>query len=484
MNSENSLRSNSKSLRNPSLTNEALNNSMLPDKLNPHRISKRAYTNPVVSQKASANVKRNSSNRRAKLQNSSYTKKSATMPNTNPLNTSNEQESSENLKQFDGCASTFSHDAKENLLFENSNGSQTFKETPFDKNVSKASIFNSSQVLSREFNSSRKSQLESLKINRFSSFGESDTCSDSRFMPSQEFGDCQGFCLDENSNSLRDFRASNPSSQKFMSQLTHDNNDYSDHETVEDTVSCLSENNVGTNARPPKKLMKAASSSEKYAPDSKGPFFSQEISICTMLDCEETLGLHSAVLNHEKKEDSVPPYEIEFEQEFTLFSSTNTTPINKNIEDLTNSQMSQSKVRHIEEELAAFKPESNPCAFDSESINNLINREMDYAPEPHFLEKIQTSMTWSMRAILLDWMMEVSTEFGLKRESFHYAVNYVDRYLTASPPVQKWELQLVGVTCLYVAAKVEVNSYFYVASLTFLIGNLSSKGFKFCSINR
>jgi len=35
-----------------------------------------------------------------------------------------------------------------------------------------------------------------------------------------------------------------------------------------------------------------------------------------------------------------------------------------------------------------------------------------------------------MRAILLDWMMEVCAEFNLKRETFHLAVIYVDRYLS------------------------------------------------------
>ena len=35
-----------------------------------------------------------------------------------------------------------------------------------------------------------------------------------------------------------------------------------------------------------------------------------------------------------------------------------------------------------------------------------------------------------MRAILLDWMMEVSSEFLMKRETYHLAVMYVDKYLS------------------------------------------------------
>ena len=35
-----------------------------------------------------------------------------------------------------------------------------------------------------------------------------------------------------------------------------------------------------------------------------------------------------------------------------------------------------------------------------------------------------------MRAILIDWLMEVSSEFMMKRDTLHIAVNFIDRYLT------------------------------------------------------
>ncbi len=60
-----------------------------------------------------------------------------------------------------------------------------------------------------------------------------------------------------------------------------------------------------------------------------------------------------------------------------------------------------------------------------------------------------------MRAILLDWMMEVCMEFALTRETFHYAINYTDRYLSTVPKVSKLEYQLIGVTSMYIASKME-----------------------------
>ncbi|XP_023949683.1 G1/S-specific cyclin-E [Bicyclus anynana] len=60
-----------------------------------------------------------------------------------------------------------------------------------------------------------------------------------------------------------------------------------------------------------------------------------------------------------------------------------------------------------------------------------------------------------MRAILLDWLNEVCEVYKLHRETFHLTVDYVDRYLTNTDDVHKGRLQLVGITCLFIAAKTE-----------------------------
>ncbi|XP_017097006.2 G1/S-specific cyclin-E isoform X1 [Drosophila bipectinata] len=60
-----------------------------------------------------------------------------------------------------------------------------------------------------------------------------------------------------------------------------------------------------------------------------------------------------------------------------------------------------------------------------------------------------------MRAILLDWLIEVCEVYKLHRETFYLAVDYLDRYLLVARKVQKTHLQLIGITCLFVAAKVE-----------------------------
>jgi hypothetical protein len=97
----------------------------------------------------------------------------------------------------------------------------------------------------------------------------------------------------------------------------------------------------------------------------------------------------------------------------------------------------------------------NPSVVDPDTLNLLIAKEHAYFPEPYWHEKYQPHLTYMMRAILFDWMMEVCSEFRLKRETFHCATNYVDRYLSNTRNISKSELQLIGVTAMLLASKME-----------------------------
>jgi cyclin E len=88
-------------------------------------------------------------------------------------------------------------------------------------------------------------------------------------------------------------------------------------------------------------------------------------------------------------------------------------------------------------------------------LNFLISKEAQYAPDPNYFQTMQSDVSPLMRAILVDWMMEVCNEFTLKRETFHYALNYVDRYMSIHDQVKKEELQLIGVSAMFIAAKME-----------------------------
>ncbi|KAJ7311309.1 hypothetical protein JRQ81_006925 [Phrynocephalus forsythii] len=65
-----------------------------------------------------------------------------------------------------------------------------------------------------------------------------------------------------------------------------------------------------------------------------------------------------------------------------------------------------------------------------------------------------TELNGQMRAILVDWLVEVHARFQLLQETLYMGVAIMDRYLQAQP-VSRKELQLVGVTAMLLAAKYE-----------------------------
>jgi hypothetical protein len=66
----------------------------------------------------------------------------------------------------------------------------------------------------------------------------------------------------------------------------------------------------------------------------------------------------------------------------------------------------------------------------------------------------QAEIQWSMRSVLIDWVIQVHQRFALLPETLFLAVNCIDRFLSVKV-VSLAKLQLVGATALYVSAKYE-----------------------------
>ncbi|XP_063336929.1 G2/mitotic-specific cyclin-B1 [Pelmatolapia mariae] len=63
-------------------------------------------------------------------------------------------------------------------------------------------------------------------------------------------------------------------------------------------------------------------------------------------------------------------------------------------------------------------------------------------------------VTGNMRAILIDWLVQVNLKFRLLQETMYMTVGIIDRFLQDNP-VPKKQLQLVGVTAMFLASKYE-----------------------------
>ena len=68
--------------------------------------------------------------------------------------------------------------------------------------------------------------------------------------------------------------------------------------------------------------------------------------------------------------------------------------------------------------------------------------------------KTQSDINEKMRAILIDWLIEVHFKFKLLPETLFISVNIIDRYLELKS-IERSRLQLLGVTAMWIAWKYE-----------------------------
>jgi len=100
--------------------------------------------------------------------------------------------------------------------------------------------------------------------------------------------------------------------------------------------------------------------------------------------------------------------------------------------------------------------------------------------EKRFFSKVGNGIVWeenhinpAMRSILVNWLAEVVDEYHMKSQTLFLSVMYLDRFLQTTNEIQRHLLQLVGVTCLWIAAKFEevdvpdVDEFVYITDDTY-----------------
>ena len=98
--------------------------------------------------------------------------------------------------------------------------------------------------------------------------------------------------------------------------------------------------------------------------------------------------------------------------------------------------------------------------FVSEYVNQIFERmrQVELQNSPilgDYMATCQSDLSERMRGVLVDWLVEVHWKFKLYPETLFLSVNLLDRFLSVKPNILRSQLQLVGVTCLLIAAKYE-----------------------------
>jgi len=130
-------------------------------------------------------------------------------------------------------------------------------------------------------------------------------------------------------------------------------------------------------------------------------------------------------------------------------------------------------------------------------IDNLEDKEnpqlcAEYAPVMYaYLRKVEEGLVikkdflmgshinGKMRAVLVDWLIEVHSQFKLLQETLYITIYIIDRYLQQEGVhVRRNKLQLVGVTAMFLASKVEemyapeINDFVYITDNAYTAGEI------------
>ena len=95
----------------------------------------------------------------------------------------------------------------------------------------------------------------------------------------------------------------------------------------------------------------------------------------------------------------------------------------------------------------------NVDEYFDDICNELFAYEDKYLVDPQYMSK-QTDINHRMRAILIDWLIDVHLKYKLVPQTMYIAVNLIDRYLSKND-TNRAKLQLVGVAAMFIACKYE-----------------------------
>ena len=150
---------------------------------------------------------------------------------------------------------------------------------------------------------------------------------------------------------------------------------------------------------------------------------------------------------------------------FRVNESISSTTTNEDCDDLLDQEDPEDDVIESEDIVAqnGLDDEAdNEADLESRLLDNLnaeyaldilrscMQREVHHMPKWNYMTK-QPDITFTMRSILIDWLVEVCEEYKLSSETLFLAVTYIDKFLSYMS-VQRNKLQLVGTACMFIAA--------------------------------
>ncbi|VEU19525.1 DEKNAAC100218 [Brettanomyces naardenensis] len=108
--------------------------------------------------------------------------------------------------------------------------------------------------------------------------------------------------------------------------------------------------------------------------------------------------------------------------------------------------------------------------YGAQIFNYMHKLEIEFAPNPRYMEDVQSELLWEHRATLMDWLVQLHSRFNLLPETLYLAVNVIDRFLSKQA-ISLSRFQLCGAVALFIAAKYEEINVPTVSQMIYMVGN-------------
>ncbi|CAG0888795.1 unnamed protein product [Cyprideis torosa] len=135
----------------------------------------------------------------------------------------------------------------------------------------------------------------------------------------------------------------------------------------------------------------------------------------------------------------------EIEEEDEVEDKENQGPCESSMLDISSSCSRKQFLRELEDRIVCVP------RYKSLIIDYLKELEQKFRPKAHYMKR-QEDITYQMRTILVDWLVEVADEYRLSQECLFMAIGYIDRFLSKMS-ISRSRLQLLGTTAMFLAAK-------------------------------
>lgn len=92
--------------------------------------------------------------------------------------------------------------------------------------------------------------------------------------------------------------------------------------------------------------------------------------------------------------------------------------------------------------------------YAADIFKNFLKMEKTFTMDPNYMHH-QLDINSKMRAILVDWLVDVHAKFRLEAQTLYITINILDRYLSKDAKIPRHRLQLMGITSMFIASKYE-----------------------------